>query len=145
MAAEFELKITEVKKLLVLEATEENNLENDLSEVVVKIRYDYIGNKSEQTYTLPGEVTLSNPSSIDGFVSIEDVTEDIVKGWVNDVSDFNQLETFIEQELDKRISPSIVSTWFDWLPDPYSSQPVSGESQEEEVILEEEENNSEGE
>lgn len=117
MAIEFQFKINEVIKVVSVIATEENNYENDLSDVITKIQYYYIGVKEGHIFTYPMQLLLSNPSVTDDFILIENITEEVVLGWINDAEDFTDLKVFIESELDKKISPVEVPVYFDWLPD----------------------------
>jgi hypothetical protein len=117
MAIEFKFKINEVIKVASVIATDENNYENDLSDVITKVQYYYIGVKEDHTFTWPMTLLLSEPSVTDDFISIENITEEVVLGWINDAEDFSDLNVFIELELDKKISPVEVPAYFDWLPD----------------------------
>lgn len=128
MAIEFELKIEEVIKVVSVPATDDNNYENDLSDVIIKINYTYKGEKSGHTYKWPGELNMPNPSASDDFIAIEDITEDIVLGWINSIGNLTQLKTFIESALDEQINPPSMPVYFDWLPDPF---PVSVEAASE--------------
>ena len=120
MAIEFELKIKEVRKIISIPATEDNNYENDLSDVIIKIHYSYKGDKEGYTCKVPGEINLEYPSATDDFISIDNITEEIILGWINDVEDFTQLQVFIENEIDKLITPTETAAYFDWLPDPFT-------------------------
>jgi len=120
MAIEFKLKIKEVRKVISIPASEENNYENDLSDVIIKIHYSYKGDKEGHTYEVPGEISLEHPSATDDFISIDNITEEIILGWINDVEDFTQLQVFIEDKIDKLITPTETAAYFDWLPDPFT-------------------------
>ena len=74
MAIEFKFKINEVIKVASVIATDENNYENDLSDVITKVQYYYIGVKEDHTFTWPMTLLLSEPSVTDDFISIENIT-----------------------------------------------------------------------
>ena len=120
MAIEFKLKIEEVRKIISIPATEDNNYENDLSDVIIKIHYSYKGDKEGHTCVVPGEISLEYPSATDNFISIDNITEEIILGWINDVEDFTQLQVFIENKIDKLITPTETAAYFDWLPNPFT-------------------------
>jgi len=154
MEIEFKLKIREVRKLISVPATQENNYENDLSDVIIRVYYSFTGSKEGHSYTYPGDINLQRPLAGDDFIPIENITEEIVLGWINDMRDLDELKYFIESELDKAISPPETSAYFDWLPDPFANikgtpeNPISietEESSEDTTPIETEESSSDGE
>ena len=122
MATEFELKINQVRKIHSIPATEENNYKNDLSDVIITVYYTYSGKSGDHVFRSPGVINLEYPSATDDFILIDDITEEIVLDWINANQDFESLKVFIDNELDKMISPPESNVYFDWLPDPFAKK-----------------------
>ncbi len=132
MATQYELTITEVKKAPVV---------NDISDVVTRVRFQYVASDQGKNYLYMGRVKLPEPETTEGFIPISQLTEEKVKEWILDQVNEDQLQERVNQELQKIISPPESAAYFEWLPDTTPIIP-SAETQEEEMPIPETEESS---
>jgi len=89
---------------------------------VVIANYEVVGVDGEYTASL-SNIARFNTESVSPFVPYEDLTNDIVIGWIQDelgVDGVSNLEACIQGQIDRQISPPVTpqSQLLPWAPAP---------------------------
>lgn len=79
------------------------------TDVIITIHWRYIGiNENNIVSDLYGTCSLTPPAE-ENFVPYEDVTKDIVEGWLTGVLDVTSMQSQIQSAIDQIVSPTIIS------------------------------------
>ncbi len=81
-------------------------LENTLENVVFQAdwRYTAISENEEYTEESVGLASIPAPDP-DNFTPFDDLTEEQVKGWVENEVDFNKLKEYLDNKIEEKINP----------------------------------------
>lgn len=85
--------------------------DGDLENVIYTIHYRYTANneaEEEVTSDTYGSVVLSTPDAV-SFVPYDDVTEEIVIGWLESSVDVEALKERLDKQIDLQVNPVTVT------------------------------------
>lgn len=94
---------------------------DNLKDVVFLISFerngqrDVDGNRYYANYV--GNIQCPVPSG-DSFIPYNELTEEIVLDWINQIADIASIDADIDKKIDEQITPSVVNLPFPWLPTP---------------------------
>lgn len=97
---------------------------DNLSDVVTRVRYDYKGvDKNGISGSFTGATPMPAPEDIENFIPLNDLKEQDVINWLEQVSDKPHMQQQIEKQINNQISPKYIP-----VPNPWDPQPPLNES-----------------
>lgn len=102
---------------LTIKSVKKASVVNDLNDVVTRVRFEYSASDQGKESIYYGNIKLPEPSS-DGFIELENITKENIEAWVKANINEDDIKSRVDQDLDLKINPPEVITWFEWLPNP---------------------------
>jgi hypothetical protein len=91
------------------------------SDVVTRARYNYVGvDENGYSGSFAGATPLPSPSG--SFVPFEDLTEEEVAAWLDQVADKTHMQQQIQKQIQQQITPQNIPAPLPWAPVTGSSE-----------------------
>ena len=91
----------------------------DLTDVVTRVRYQYVGvNEDNIQGTFSGVTPMPLPEDTENYIPFADLTADEVVAWLEAVADITHMQAQIARQIEAKINPKYEPVPSPWLPQP---------------------------